>query len=210
MHTGIRERELTWAEFTEEVLPEARTLATDASAAGIERYLGVLAASASRVDPASIARPQFSAYPGYPDDVGFALSHRGSPFLGVQFWIEPGAFLPFHPHPGGSVCTLFLEGAARVSNFEFAEPMDALDWEKKGDVLVRRTREQLLHPGDINLVANPRDNIHGFRAGPKGARGIDITTGNRPENRHGDSLLEIAGAPRDATLGVFEAHWRDS
>ena len=88
--------------------------------------------------------------------------------------------------------------------------METLDWEQKGDVLVRELREQLLLPGSINLIGNPRANIHGFRAGPNGARGIDITTGNRPKNRHDDSLLEIADRPRDAQLGLFEAVWRNA
>jgi len=196
---------ITWEQFVQEVTPEATELARDSTPEGVDAYLGVLAASAWRLDPASLPRPSFSAYPGYPDDVGFALTHRGAPFIGVEFWIEPGASLPFHPHPGGSVCTVFLEGSARVRNFEFH---GTPDWEKKGEVLVRETRSDLLTPGRISLVGNPRDNIHGFVAGPEGARGIDITTGNRPEQKRPDTILEIGEEPTDPELGIYTALWR--
>lgn len=195
---------ITWKQFVEDVTPEAAELAQDSTPEGVELYLGALAAHAWRIDPASVPALSFSAYRGYPENVGFALTHRGEPFIGVQFYMEPGARMPFHPHAGGSVLTLFLEGSARVRNFEFhGEP----DWDRKGKTLVRETQSEWLTPGRLNLIGNPRSNIHGFVAGPQGARGIDITTANRMHLNQPDTMLEIPKEPVDATLGIYEALW---
>jgi hypothetical protein len=119
----------------DEVLPEARRLVGDGSPTGIKHYLDAIAAVLCQVDPQRMPRPaSFSPFPGFGSETGFALTQSGSPFVAVQFKIKPSGLLPYHPHPGGSVCTLLLEGSAHVRNFEFEkEP----DWEAKGKVLLR-------------------------------------------------------------------------
>ena len=101
-----------------------------------------------------------------------------------------------------------LEGSARVQNYQFvdAEP----DWDKpRATCVLYKTREELLRPGGINLIGNPRNNIHGFHAGPEGARGIDVTTTHRPAESRPDSLFEIAGEPSDPRRWIYPAVWRD-
>ena len=87
-----------------------------------------------------------------------------------------------------------------VENFEvFGErnfaTADAFD--------VRRTHAQRLTPGAMNLVNLERDYIHGFTAGPEGARGLDITTRLSP--RMPTPYLIIP--PRADRSGVFSARW---
>ena len=183
------ERTLSWKSFLAEVIGPASEALRDPSPAGIENYLGILAAGACRLDLETIGK--------VPPDAPFRL---------VPWRLEPGETTSYRPHPGSSVCTLLLEGAARGRCFQFA---DALDWKAKGKVRLQFTREDLLHPGSLHLVGNPFDNIRGFRAGPEGARGIDITTVHRGDAVRPASVLEIADTPEDPDRRIYAALWRD-
>jgi len=70
---------------------------------------------------------------------------------------------------------------------------------------VRRTRETLIAPRRLSPLTSARDNIHTFRAGPKGARGIDINT--QAGKDIGFSFLDIAASALDASKGTFAARW---
>ncbi len=91
-----------------------------------------------------------------------------------EWWPEPGAFLPPHCHPNASVCTLGLEGEARIRNFEIVG--DAPDFSSKQSFQVRETHNEIIAPGRLNTLSAFRDNIHTFQAGKQGARGLDIST----------------------------------
>lgn len=211
MSAEFTSRALGWDEFLEQALPEARTLMADRSPPGIERYLAALADAAARTDPAGVPVPErFNRYRGYPDDVGFALTRPGTPFLAVQFEVQPGGRIPYHPHFRGSVCTLFLEGSALVRNFSFVEtPTRAEpDWKSSEPLLLRHDGDEWLTPGRVNLVGNPRANIHGFHAGPEGARGIDLTSLHLTDEPAGDGILEIEERATDPARGLHRAHWR--
>jgi hypothetical protein len=92
----------------------------------------------------------------------------------------------------------------RASNYEvIGEP----DYAYGGTFRVRQTVDQLLGPGDVNLVSLQRNYIHGFVAGPDGARGLDITTRLKPRPEHGTPFLDIGAAPVDEFTRTFEASW---
>jgi hypothetical protein len=64
--------------------------------------------------------------------------------------------------------------------------------------------DQVLTPGNVNLVNLEHGYVHGFVAGPEGARGLDLTTRIKPK-RSTPSL--VVGAAAEAARAVFEARW---
>ncbi len=70
---------------------------------------------------------------------------------------------------------------------------------------VRRSRESLIGPRRVSPLTSTRDNIHTFRSGAKGARGIDIIT--RMGKDIGFSYIDITAKPLDAQRGTYEAKW---
>jgi Protein of unknown function (DUF1637). len=117
--------------------------------------------------------------------------------------MEPGAFLPAHNHPNASVCTLGYEGEVQVRNFEIIG--EAPDYASKKPFRLRETRSEAMTRGRISTLAPTRDNIHCFRVGKQGARGIDINT------MHGAmtpfSFLDMSEQPVQSEDRVFEAVW---
>jgi len=136
--------------------------------------------------------------------VNFGVSFRGKPFFIVEWWLEPGAILPPHCHPNASVCTLGIEGEARIRNFEIAG--DAPDFSSKQTFQVRETHNEIIAPGRLNTLSAFRDNIHTFQAGKQGARGIDISAYHGPDV--GFSFLDINDKARDAERRIYEAVWK--
>jgi hypothetical protein len=138
--------------------------------------------------------------------VEFAPSYRGAPFVIIQWRMHPRAILPAHCHPRASVCTLGLEGEARLRNFEVEGSAPAFDSGSSETFLIRETHSQIIAPGRVSTISTVRDNIHYFEAGPDGARGIDITI---PYG--GDGSFSFVGfapdRPKDAGRRVFEATW---
>lgn len=100
-----------------------------------------------------------------PDDVlhGVAL---------VSYRLAPGALLEPHNHPNYSVATLCVEGEARVTHYE--PDAAAPSFSSREPFTVRRTAERLLRPRQATTLSPSRDNIHTFRAGPHGARLVDL------------------------------------
>jgi hypothetical protein len=179
--------------------PLAQALVGDTSPLGQDRYLLSIAALAVRL--VDVPLPEFEprASPGY--SLGF--NPGGDPFNVLHWKLEPGAAIGDHAHTYGNVVTLVLDGDVVVRNFEV---VGARDYDAKGPVRVRRTCEQVLRAGGINLVSLERNYTHGFRAGPRGARGLDITT--RIRDRGPTPLLELGAAAAGAEHGVFDATWK--
>jgi hypothetical protein len=71
---------------------------------------------------------------------------------------------------------------------------------------VRETHNEVIARGRVNTLSSTRDNIHTFRAGKSGARGIDISSLHGPDI--GFSFLDIAERPRDLEDRIFEAVWK--
>lgn len=198
------EPRLTLDEFLEEVVPTARELKQKLGAkpgrSAEDRYLLTLASHAVRLGdvPAPELRPTPQG-----EQVEIGVSSIADPFVVLHWRMQPGAVIRLHAHTYGNVCTLGLEGRARVRNYETVE---AFDPGVEQPLLVRRTNDQLLDPFGTNLVPLSHGFCHGFEAGPEGARGLDITT--RLAERQPTPYLELESSPVDAAAGLHRGRWR--
>lgn len=187
----------TYEDFLAEAVPAARTLVSDESRAGQDRYLFALAAIAVRLG--DVVQPKMrSNAPG----TFIGANEGGDPFVVLHWRLDPGASIGIHPHTYGNVVTLGLEGEALVDNYEVEGERD---WLTTKPFVVRRTVSQWLTHGGINLVNLERNYCHGFSAGPNGARGLDITTRLRERV---ESPTLVLGKSLDGPSARFEATWK--
>lgn len=196
--------ELDWNEFLKQSLPAAEQLHSDSSPQGQDAYLHWMALMASRLKLDTIPQTKVGKFKDLEPAVFFGPSFRGKPFFIIEWRMESGAYLPPHCHPNASVCTLGIEGEARIRNFEIVG--QAPEFKSSKSFRVRETHDEIIAPGRINTLSAARDNIHTFQAGKSGARGMDIST------YHGDnigfSFLELAAKPADGERRIFEAVWK--
>jgi hypothetical protein len=196
--------DLGWDDFLKQCVPVAEELHRDSSKSGQDAYLYWVASMVARLRLKEAPRAKLGRYGTLDPPVHFGRSFRGKPFFIVEWWLEPGAVLPPHCHPNASVCTLGIEGEARIRNFEIVG--DAPDFSSKQTFQVRETHNEIIAPGRLNTLSALRDNIHTFQAGKQGARGIDISTYHGPDV--GFSFLDISDKARVAEQRVFEAAWK--
>jgi hypothetical protein len=122
----------------------------------------------------------------------------------ISYRMAPGAVFPAHNHPNYSVATVGLEGEARFTHFEPGESAPPFTSTTE-QFTVRRTAERLLRPREVTTLSPSRDNIHTFKAGPAGARFVDLFS-----NHGGDvgfSYIDIAQQPQIAGGDTFRAQW---
>ena len=191
---------LLWDDFIKQSVPIAQQLIKDPGFS-VDEYLYRIGSLATRLK--EIPNTQLGSYKTVDPRVWFGPSFRGSPFFIIQWRMEPGAVLPAHNHPNASVCTLGYEGEVRLRNFEIME--EAPDYASKKTFRVRETRSEALTAGRINTLSPMRDNIHCFKAGKEGARGIDINTLHGKTNNF--SFLDMSEQPIDSEKRIFEAVW---
>jgi hypothetical protein len=197
-------KDLGWDDFLKQCVPVAEELHRDSSKSGQDAYLYWLASMVTRLSLKELPQARMGRYGTLDPPVNFGRIFRGKPFFIVEWRLEPGAILPPHCHPNASVCTLGIEGEARIRNFEIAG--DAPDFSSKQTFQVRETHNEIIAPGRLNTLSALRDNIHTFQAGKQGARGIDISTYHGPEA--GFSFLDIGDKARDAERRIYEAAWK--
>ena len=188
----------TVAEFVQQVAPLCKELLADTSARGQDRYLLALASFAVRLGTVPEADPMRTVGPGH--QIG--SNHGPEPFTVLHWRLAAGAVIEPHAHSYGNVVTLGLEGSVRLRNYEV---VGQRDYEAREPFRAQCTVDQILRPGDVNLVSLERNYVHGFVAGPRGARGLDITTRIRPKCR---SPVLVLGEVADADARVFTATWR--
>jgi hypothetical protein len=196
--------ELSWDEFLKQCVPIAEELHRDSSKSGQEAYLHWLASMIARLRLKDLPRARLGRFGKLDPPVSFGRIFRGEPFFIVEWRLEPGAILPPHCHPNASVCTLGIEGEARIRNFEIIG--DAPDFSSKQTFQVRETHNEIIAPGRLNTLSALRDNIHTFQAGKQGASGIDISTYHGPDV--GFSFLDMGDKARDAERRIYEAAWK--
>ena len=193
---------LTWDDFLKQSVPVAQQMIAE-PAFSLDEYLYRIGSLATRLK--EIPDTKLFPYNAVDPRVMFAPSFRGSPFVIIQWRMEPGAAFPAHNHPNASVCTLGYEGEVRLRNFEIVG--EAPEYASKKTFRVRETHNEMMARGRINTLSPSRDNIHYFQVGREGARGIDITT------LHGKnapfSFLDISEKPADSEKRIFEAAWND-
>ena len=203
--SGAANDGLRWEEFLKEARSVAGQLFGDRSPSGQDAYLQRMAALAIRLR--GVPATRLFPYGGLEPKVEFAPSYKGTPFVVIQWRMHPRAVLPAHCHPGASVCTLGLEGEARLRNFEVEGPAPAFNSGSTATFLMRETHSQIITAGRLNTLSPLRDNIHYFEAGTDGARGIDITTPYA-----GDGSFSFVAfdpdRPKDPRRRVFEASWK--
>ena len=191
---------LGWDEFLKLSVPMAQQLIAD-PAFSVDEYLYRMGSLATRLS--EIPDSRLGPYTSVDRRLWFGPSFRGTPFFIIQWRMEPGAFLPAHNHPNASVCTLGYEGEVQVRNFEIIG--EAPDYASKKPFRLRESRSETMTRGRISTLSPVRDNIHCFRVGKQGARGIDINT------LHGEmgpfSFLDINEQPVHSENGVYEAVW---
>jgi hypothetical protein len=196
--------DLGWEEFIKQGAPELQEMYKNSSTRGQDAYLFSLAHWAARLRMETIPRAKLFRFETLNPPVHFGVGYRGVPFMVVEWWLEPGAFLPPHNHPNYSVCTLGIEGEAHIRNFQIVG--DAPEFSSKEIFHVRETHSELISTGRINSLSPTRDNIHTFQAGKAGARGIDF--GTLYGKDIGFSFLNIEEKPRDVEGRICEATWR--
>ncbi len=200
----LRNAALTFEEFLAEVVPLARTLVQDTSRLGQDRYLTTLASLAVRLS--DVPLPKMGEGQGVaPGTSKIGVNPGGDPFTVLHWILSPGAKIAPHAHTYGNVVTVGLEGGVLVENYEM---VGVADFEAVGDFRVRRTRAQWLTPHTINQVNLEQGYVHGFLAGPEGARGLDITTRIRPKPSAPVPGLVVTAPVDDPTGTLFVAHWR--
>jgi hypothetical protein len=194
--------ELDLAGFLNEAVPLAEELVGDTSAAGQDRYLHALAALAVGLRDVPVPEMRVTSPAGAAAKTFLGANECEGPFTLLHWRLEPGARIELHPHIYGNVLTVCLEGEVRIENYE----MDGVpDFDTRTPFHVRRTNDQALTRGALNLVNLEHGYVHGFTAGPGGARGLDITTRIKP--KRATPTLEV-GKPVDAARALFEAQWR--
>lgn len=194
----LGERQLSFDEFLALANPVARELVGDTTPEGQDRYLLALATIAVRV--AEVPVPEMREQSSGGTFIG--ANDGGDPFTVLHWRMEPGKTIGDHAHSYGNVVTLLLEGDVRIRNHEV---VGARDYASKEGFRVRRTCDQFLRAGGVNLVSLERNYTHGFVAGPNGARGLDLTTRIR-DKQPSPSL--VLGQQLDPALGIFEANWK--
>jgi len=201
-HLAGSDERLTYEEFLTEVAPVARKLVGDISLAGQQRYLLTLASYAVRLADAPVPAMRDSGQ-GAGSGTFIGAIPGGDPFIVLHWRMEPGTIIRPHAHTYGNVLTLALEGEIRVENYEM---VGARDFDAKGTFKARKTQSQILTPGQVNLVNLERDYIHGFQAGARGGRGLDITTRIK-ERRETTPYLNLSKKPVEIEPGIYEASW---
>ncbi len=121
----------------------------------------------------------------------------------VHYRLAPNAVMQAHNHPNYSVATVGIEGEALVTHYE-SDP-SAPPFASTDPFTIRRTAERLLRPQEATTLSPSRDNIHTFRAGPKGARFVDLFSIHG--NDVGFSYLDVEQQPTAAGGDSFRARW---
>lgn len=198
------DQRLSYEEFLKEVIPVAKKLVGDTSLAGQQRYLLALASYAVRLADAPVP-PMRDSGQGAGGGTFIGAIPGGDPFIVLHWRMDPGSIIRPHAHTYGNVMTVALEGEVRVENYEM---VGVRDFDAKGTFKTRKTQSQILTPGQINLVNLESGYVHGFQAGARGGRGLDITTRIK-ERRDKTPYLNLAKKPVEIEPGIFEATWSE-
>jgi hypothetical protein len=204
LHDRMASAPGSWEQFLADAPKQVADLAQRTQPREIDAYLYLLASLAVRVE--TVPECKLTRFAELEPEVRFGMLQRAAPFFVVEWQLAPGATLPAHCHPGFSVCTLALEGEAEIRHYEAEPGAPAFDSKSEQAFALRETRRQLLRPGAVSTLSPTRDNLHFFRAGATGARGIDITTAHGGEGKF-SFVAFTPDSPREAGKMLYEARW---
>lgn len=128
---------------------------------------------------------------------------RRLPLLIVQFRLAPGAVIPYHDHRDYIGALTVAEGELRIRSFDIVR--DHPHWVRDQPFRIRETQNAVLTRGCHSTLSGLRNNIHDLRAGPKGARLIDVYTLRR-STAH-SVYLNVAERPKESASRIFDARW---
>ena len=193
---------LAWSDFA----GRWRALAEELGGLPAERdesYAAQLAGLIARVPPGAL--PVLQEARTSRDGLRGGPSFFLAPCVTVEFRMDPRAVLRLHNHPPQVVVTLCVEGEARYRHLELEGEAPPCT-EVGGKFVARETRAGVLAPGRTTALTRARDGIHGFTAGPRGARIVDFTV-SLTDDIDTFSYIELADAPADAERRTFDGVW---
>ena len=118
-----------------------------------------------------------------------------------QIHVPPGGRIPLHDHRELFGAIVVAAGELEIRSFDLVAG-DA----GTAEVTLRETNRAWLVPGRFALLTRRRDNVHEFRAGPAGARVLDLFAWLGEDSRSHDLawIDDPAGAPADRR---YRARW---
>lgn len=198
----LQNEKFTYEQFLLEVVPIAKKLIANTSLVGQSKYLLTLASLAVQIEEISVPQMRDSGQGAGPGTFIGVNDAPDAPFTVLHWKMAPNTTIRTHAHTYGNVVTLGLEGEIRILNYEMTGERDFSSGKK---FTVRKTVDQILTAGKTNLVNLEANYIHGFQAGTKGGRGLDITS--RIKEKLPTPYLDLAKKPLDEANNVFEASW---
>jgi hypothetical protein len=189
--------------FVREAVPVAHQLIGDTTRIGQDRYLLALAAIAARLRDVPLPEEMRPSKTEAIAKTYLGAHDFDAPFTLLHWRMDPGSRVGLHPHIYGNVVTVCLEGEVRIENYEM---LGERDFERVEPFHVRRTNDQVLTAGCLNLVSLEHGYMHGFEAGPNGAHGLDITTRIREKRPTPTLVLEPDAV--DVARRIFSARWK--
>lgn len=111
------------------------------------------------------------------------------PIVVYDIVMDPGATIPLHDHRHHNGVFVCHEGRVRCLSFDEEERAGdepragAGTLLEPGEILLRKTADETLHPGQVSALTRTRDNVHQLESGPDGARLVDVFTFFNPEAR---------------------------
>lgn len=195
---GRPEGDEAWVHAATAVLARLDAVPADPFAAMSDReraFLGEHTWTFRRIASAGGERPIDADIDADPDTArAVVLTH--------QIHVAPGGAIPLHDHRdffGAIVCA---DGEVEIRSFDLAQGSRDTD-----EVTVRETSRVWLRPGRFSLLTRTRDNVHEFRAGPQGARVLDLFVwlDRAAHSRTLDWIDDPASQPKDR---CYRARWQ--
>lgn len=180
--------------------------AVEAGSTDDDGHLHALLSDLARLDVTAFPPRKVDAYSDEHFTSGPIL---GSPeFLVLEFEMAPDAIITPHNHVGYSFVSVGVEGETTVRHYE-PEPGSPAPDVHDTPFALREVQRTLVTRGRSSSLTRTRANIHGFRAGPAGARFLDFGVHHRDAGGGYTtfSKLVIDETPSDAARGVHTARW---
>ncbi|EDM76968.1 hypothetical protein PPSIR1_13180 [Plesiocystis pacifica SIR-1] len=170
-----------------------------------------LCASLSRFEPGRV--PRAEALTSFGEGLRSGPVRVEGALLLVELELGPHAVVPAHNHVGYDFVSVGLSGEAQVRHYEPLAGAPAPDPDPArvdGRVFqVAEVQRVRLSPGRCSSLTRARANIHWLRAGPEGARVLDVGL-HFPDPGPGPrqfSALDIYLEARDRERGIYDARW---
>ena len=132
---------------------------------------------------------------------GVPADRRRPAVITHQIHVPPNGRIPLHDHRGMFGAIVGADGECEIRSFDIVEGGATTD-----TVGLREMDRTWLTPGRFALLTRTRDNVHEFRAGPNGARLLDLFVWLEEGARSHDLawIDDPAASPKDRR---YRARW---